>query len=515
MNAIIRLSKGNDAGINQYLPPKSPSSIHGKFVLTSKISGVSKRRRGRSKPRRRKSSGEETEKQSPLLSGESLLEDESSLVNKSLEDPSPGHLKVVTDDVEDLMTAADFSMVSFPNLSPTSVTDPLLNIDTTNPRGRVHHRRAKTWDSSYRHDDSSKTCFEVPSFFRRQKVMCAEVTTFSNASDTLVSVAKEGYITGKQLHENAKLLLNTGKYEQAVAMFESLYNAQMERFGTDHSSVAAALHNVGIVRMRMGDHEKATEMFKQAIMIRRKVLGKDHLDLAASLGKLGCAEIVIGQYDDARQHLREASGIIHKTMGRTNKSMAQITCHLACLYYEVGELFASQATFEDALDIYRGIFTSESDRDACMTQITETLCNIGSIQNKRKNFEQATESFREALDLQRGIMSHSDQRIIASLDNLAYSLYKTKSYHQALSCYKEMSKAQLSHYGKFTSDCCETLKKMVLIYDKLHDLDGAMRDTKKALEQAQVLPCSKDTMHEIHNIRSEIKRKRDWQKRYA
>jgi tetratricopeptide (TPR) repeat protein len=230
------------------------------------------------------------------------------------------------------------------------------------------------------------------------------------------------------------------------------------------------------------------------------------------LGKLGSAQVVLRKFDDAHENLREAIRIIRKTLGRCHKTMAQLLSMLACLYFEVGELFSAQATFEDAVDIYREVFPTESDRDACMLQMTEAMCNTGSIQNKRKNFTEATHSFTQALALQRGIMGHDNPRVIASLDNLGYSYSKNKSYNRALSCYKEMLSAQLSRYGAFTPECCETLKKQIVIYEKLKDLNGAIKATKKALDKVSALPTSDDCIAEIQRIRSGLKRKRKNQK---
>ena len=88
--------------------------------------------------------------------------------------------------------------------------------------------------------------------------------------------------------------------------------------------------------------------------------------------------------------------IIQETLGHYSRNMAQTLCILGCLYFEAGELFSAQATFEDAVDIYQSIFPTEIDRDACTVQMTEALCNIGSIQNKRKKFHCAIQSFSEA-----------------------------------------------------------------------------------------------------------------------
>lgn len=195
--------------------------------------------------------------------------------------------------------------------------------------------------------------------------------------------------------------------------------------------------------------------------------------------------------------------------------MAQILCHIACLYFEAGELYSSLATFDDALGIFREVFASETDRDACMSQLTETLCNIGSIQNKRKQFADASASFQEALDLQRGILGHDHPRIIASLDNLGYSFSKRKMYSDALKCYKKMLTAQISHHGSVTLECCETLKKQVLMYEKSFDLSGAVKATKKALARIQkdCLIPEDSVAYEVEQLLTELKHKQQLQRR--
>lgn len=119
--------------------------------------------------------------------------------------------------------------------------------------------------------------------------MVADVASVGNASDTLVSFVerKSGKgrerITGRELHEAAKAAMNEGDYEEAQVMFEAILQAQLARFGSEeHSSVGAALHNVGVVRLRIGDPLKAEEAFLRALSIRHNVLETDDLDLAVS-----------------------------------------------------------------------------------------------------------------------------------------------------------------------------------------------------------------------------------------
>lgn len=224
---------------------------------------------------------------------------------------------------------------------------------------------------------------------------------------------------------------------------------------------------------------------------------------------MGSARILLRRFDTGLEVLREALSIAENALGRTHLTVAQIHCHIACLHFEAGELYSSQATFEDALAIYRAVYPNETNRDTCTSQLTETLCNIGSIQNKRRKFHEAAASFQEALDLQRGILCHDHPRIIASLDNLGFSFSKMKAYADALSCYKKMLSAQVSRHGSFTIECCETLKKQILMYEKTFNISGAIEATKKALDRIQNdTPCAKDSVfYEVEQLLMELKEK--------
>lgn len=324
----------------------------------------------------------------------------------TLEDPCPDHLNFAdADDLSNLESSlADFS-VEIDTISSSRPSTEMASMAIGSPtNSSSRHRKSRSWDSSdcYQASSSSKSCLPVPALFRRTKgkVMCAEVASVSNASDTMVPIQR-GSFSGREIHEYAKVALNAGNYSEAISMFEAIQAAQVQRFGENHPSVGSAMHNVGVVRFRMQQYEEAEAVLARAVEIRRVVLDCDHLDLASSLAKLGSARVFLQDFDVALHDLREALRIYRRTLGRCHKTVAQTLCHIACLYFEADELFSAQATFEDALEIYREVFAMETDRDSCMAQMTEALCNIGSIQNKRKNFGDAINSFKEALDVSR------------------------------------------------------------------------------------------------------------------
>jgi tetratricopeptide (TPR) repeat protein len=233
------------------------------------------------------------------------------------------------------------------------------------------------------------------------------------------------------------------------------------------------------------------------------------LDVAVSLSKLGASQVVLRRFDEAYENLRAALRISRTLLGHEHKTVAQMYCHLACLFYEAGESMAAQSSFEDALSIYRIVWRQEDDRDGCMIQLTDTLCNIGSIQNRRMKFAEAIETFSEALELQRGVISLHDIRIISTMDNLGYAFSKNKNYASALSCYQKILRSQLSPQSSFNRDCLETLRKIVLMYEKLKRLTDAFNEVNDAIRlQKSMNPQDNQVIMEMTSILNDIQRKR-------
>lgn len=263
-----------------------------------------------------------------------------------------------------------------------------------------------------------------------------------------------------------------------------------------------------VCRQRMGQYLLAENLFEEAVQIRRQTLGPEHLEIAASLSKLATSQISLRKFDDAYENIRSALRIARANLGHEHKTVAQMLCHMACLFFESGEMLAAQATFEDALIVYRAIWGKEPDHNACMIQLTDTLCNIGSIQNRRKRFADAVKTFSEALDLQRGIVSHNDSRIISTLDNLGYAYSKSKDYANALSCYKKMLRAQISQHKTFTAECFETFRKEILMFEKLKRYSDAITEIKETLQmQKSLLSRDDDIISETKAMLDNVQRK--------
>mmetsp|Transcript_22257 Transcript_22257/g.61834 ORF Transcript_22257/g.61834 Transcript_22257/m.61834 type:complete len:485 (+) Transcript_22257:237-1691(+) len=442
-----------------------------------------------------------------------------------VEDPAPQHLHPVSPLDGDVAETRDLDSEVVTAESCKQVWDEVLNSNS-------HYNNENSANGATSTTNTNAMTNNKLVFWRGKKVSSTDVASVGNASDTGIELRNQSVsTTGRALHESAKVALNSGNFMQALELFEAILEAQIKRFGTRrHASVAAAMHNVGVCRQRMGHHTIAETLLVEATQIREHTLGKYHVEVAASLSKLGSVRISLGRFEEAFVDLRKALHIAQAQQepgnNKSSKTVAQMQCHLACLYFEKGELFAAQATFQDALDIYRKVWkqeigdnnaaaqsSSNKTRDALMLQLTDTLCNIGSILNRRKCFGQAITNFQEALDLQKGILENDHPRIISTLDNLAYSYSKNREYARAVTCYRTMLRAQISQSGTFTEECLLTFRKRVLMYDKLRLVSEAINDTKDVLRlQKTLLPKDDALVLETKALLEELVAKKKSQK---
>jgi len=71
-----------------------------------------------------------------------------------------------------------------------------------------------------------------------------------------------------------------------------------------------------------------------------------------------------------------------------------------------------------------------------------------------------------------------------------------------------MQAAQISHHNIFSEDCCDTLRKQNLMYEKLKNLRGAVETTQEALLlQKTMLPPDSIVVVQTRAMLQELERK--------
>src|SRR6516225_8842054 len=90
-----------------------------------------------------------------------------------------------------------------------------------------------------------------------------------------------------------------GNYAAAVVEAQKLEAVAKGRFGTSHTSYAAALNALAIVYWRQGKYSEAEGLFERALTIREKALGANHLEVGTTLNNLANVYSAQGKNSEA------------------------------------------------------------------------------------------------------------------------------------------------------------------------------------------------------------------------
>ena len=195
----------------------------------------------------------------------------------------------------------------------------------------------------------------------------------------------------------------------ALALYKSLLQELDKKYGRDNALTAHCVHKLGEANLLLGDFRKAINYLDTAINIRSVVLGVHHIDVANSMEKLAVAQLHLNEVETAHDVYRRALRIKRSFLGLYHEDVAHIQTQLACIYFYSGELLSAQATFEEALDVYRHLASQPTAiHGFWAVKSADTLCSIGSIKLKQKNYSRAIGYFVDALKVRPG-------RILSSL----------------------------------------------------------------------------------------------------
>ena len=228
----------------------------------------------------------------------------------------------------------------------------------------------------------------------------------------------------KAIHQMAAEHLAHGEYEEALEVFEEILRGQRERYGDRHYRVGTALHNIGIVHLKSKNYDKAIKVCKEAVRVRKEALVPNHPDVAVSLAQLGVAHLECQQNREALIAFREALQIRREFLGPKHPKVGKILNNVGCALYELDELEGAKFAFEEALEIQRETLRTspvvdEEEMGAFSNQallsIASTLCNLGSIELRRGNFEDANVALEEALLVSSQLIRSYSQAVVVVL----------------------------------------------------------------------------------------------------
>lgn len=230
--------------------------------------------------------------------------------------------------------------------------------------------------------------------------------------------------------------LQYGEYEEAVEVLQEILRGVTEMYGESHYRVGTVLHNISTIHMRYKRYDKVVQVSRKTIRVRRATLGDMHPDVAVSYAQLGIAHMERKEYKYALLAFNQALSIRKKTFNYRDDKIVRLLNNIGCCLFELGKLNEATKSFEETLQIQRmnmknatsrerriNTMANPVDTDASKARhhilcIASTLCNLGSIKDRQREYNDAALYLEEALLLQQSVLGDDDVKVVHTRDCL-------------------------------------------------------------------------------------------------
>ncbi len=241
---------------------------------------------------------------------------------------------------------------------------------------------------------------------------------------------------GAQCLANLALVYwSTGKTNQAEENGLIALQIRQRLFGEQSEEVAASYNDLGLV-YSSNDTDKALEYYEKAFAIYQKIHGKEHRKIAIASNNIGALYRQMELYGDAVTNFETALAIWKKIYPGGHPNQASALMNLGRTYKRMGNGKAAMEYFTQALAMFRQAYGAKHP------DISAVLNQIGTSQLEDKRFDEAIQSFQDAIRANISSFDNSDPRAtprIANYYNGKVLLYSLRLKAQSL---------EGRHYGK-------------------------------------------------------------------
>jgi len=175
---------------------------------------------------------------------------------------------------------------------------------------------------------------------------------------------------------------------------------------------------LGNVYYDLGEYVEAAAMHRQALSIRKNLLSDEHPDVANSLSDLGKALYRLRQETEAESLHRQALAMRRRMFGNTNAGVAASLFELAEVLKE------RERTRTEAEQSYREAQVIWARLPGHELEVAKALIGLGKVLEHAGKPRESEQSLREAVSIQRRLLSGTHPDLAYSLSTLGRILAK-------------------------------------------------------------------------------------------
>ena len=159
----------------------------------------------------------------------------------------------------------------------------------------------------------------------------------------------------------ASALLRSGDTQQAALIGERALDIYSRTVDGNDERVLTTLNVLIACAFNAGDLRRARALYEQLLPRIEHSLGVEHRNYAAALGNLGFVKVELGEYRGVEQELRHSIQLYEKLYGPDHGSIAAKWVVLAKLLHHTGRLSEASSMLQYAIDSQRRV-TGPGDR---------------------------------------------------------------------------------------------------------------------------------------------------------
>lgn len=186
------------------------------------------------------------------------------------------------------------------------------------------------------------------------------------------------------------------------------------------------LHNIAVVTAFAGQYKESIELFRDAVEAKKTYFGDTHHLVADSLNELGILYFAHGRFDEALVVLQDAKDLRTEKFGSDHPKVAMVVNNIACIEFLSNDQGSALAMFREGKHILRcAMGQSKTMVRLDLLHMAIVYCNLGYVESRLKNYDEAQSLFEEALMVQQSVLDGTHETIMDTLANIEF----TNAFH--------------------------------------------------------------------------------------
>ncbi|MEM7369043.1 MAG: CHAT domain-containing tetratricopeptide repeat protein [Bacteroidota bacterium] len=192
-------------------------------------------------------------------------------------------------------------------------------------------------------------------------------------------------------HNLGMVLKDKGQAFGALTHYQKALVAYQQNIGTQTIEVARVYNSMGHANFYVRNFILAVENHQQAVILAEQLYGKNHIDLAEYYVSLGLSLQVFRRYDEAITHLEEAIQLYLDHEGYQDPDLAYAYFILGLTNRGMGQYQKAITYFKQALQIEESVYGMRHP------DVARTQTYIGIVYGDLQNYDEALLYFQKAL----------------------------------------------------------------------------------------------------------------------